>query len=105
MDSDSSAGGTMLKFRGVLGAKTAPVTVNVVVIGNVLHAGSRPATFPADAYDVDIWPAVIVAVILLENSNPLHSLTTCRRTVTVMFAGAGITVSELFTTCTLYGPG
>ncbi len=59
----------MLKSRVVFGTITARVTVNVVVIGRVLHAGSRPATNP---YVVDVCPWVIVAVTLLENSNPLH---------------------------------
>ena len=85
----------MLKFRVMFGAITACVTVKVVVIGKVLQAGSRPATNP---YVVDIWPAVIVAMTLLENSSPLHSLTTCRRSVTVMVAGAAIGVKSPLTT-------
>ncbi len=59
----------MLKSRVMFGAITASVTVNVVVIGKVLQAGSRPATNP---YVVDICPWVIVAMTLLENSSPLH---------------------------------
>jgi hypothetical protein len=78
----------MLKSRVPLGASRAAVTVNVVVIGNVLQAGSRPATFPADAYDVDICPAAMTAVMLFENSNPLHSLITRWRTVIAVGPGS-----------------